>query len=382
MRAIQTMPGSSETAFASLRSLDACAQDASEALQMARQVESLAGQAFAENALGHTFLAFGEFGSALLHAREAHRIAAEIEHQQWRISAHYCLGRIYTAHLAPAPASSALEAGLSLARALGSTFWITTLAAQKGMAQILTRDFPSATATLQEAMPREQQPRNMAERDVAVAWGELALAQGEPDEALQIAGRLLATAPGMAPGQAPQPIPRLLKLQGEALTALSRLDEAVDVLRLAQQGALERNTRPILWTIHRALARAYQLQRRKDLARRELAAARLLVEELATTLDDVSLREQFLQAAVESLPQKKVRIARKASTQPAGGLTAREREVAALVAQGKTSREIADLLVISERTAEAHVGNILGKLGFSARAQIAAWAVENALTSR
>jgi DNA-binding CsgD family transcriptional regulator len=186
----------------------------------------------------------------------------------------------------------------------------------------------------------------------------------------------------MAPGQAPQPIPRLLKLQGEALTALSRLDEAVDVLRLAQQGALERNTRPILWTIHRALARAYQLQRRKDLARRELAAARLLVEELATTLDDVSLREQFLQAAVESLPQKKVRIARKASTQQAGGLTAREREVAALVAQGKTSRDIADLLVISERTAEAHVGNILGKLGFSSRAQIAAWAVETKLTTR
>jgi hypothetical protein len=38
---------------------------------MARQVESLAGQAFAENALGHTFVAFGEFGSALAHAREA-----------------------------------------------------------------------------------------------------------------------------------------------------------------------------------------------------------------------------------------------------------------------------------------------------------------------
>ncbi len=382
MRAIQTMPGSSETAFASLRSLDACAQDASEALQMARQMESLAGQAFAENALGHTFSAFGEFGSALAHAREAQRIAAEIEHQQWLISAHYCLGRIYTALLAPTPSISALEAGLSLARALGSTFWIATLAAHKALAHLLTRDFPSATATLQEAMPREQRPRNMAERDVAVAWGELALALGEPDEALQIAERLLATAPGMAPGETPQPIPRLLKLQGEALTALSRLDEAVDVLRRAKQGALERNARPILWTIHRALARAYQLLRRKDLARRELAAARLLVEELATTLDDVSLREQFLQAAVASLPQKKARAARKASTQSAGGLTAREREVAALVAQGKTSREIADLLVISERTAEAHVGNILGKLGFSARAQIAAWAVENALTSR
>ena len=61
------------------------------------------------------------------------------------------------------------------------------------------------------------------------------------------------------------------------------------------------------------------------------------------------------------------------------GLTAREREVAALVAQGKTNRDIADDLVLSERTIEGHVGNILNKLGFNARAQIAAWAVEKGL---
>ena len=61
------------------------------------------------------------------------------------------------------------------------------------------------------------------------------------------------------------------------------------------------------------------------------------------------------------------------------GLTAREREVAALVAQCKTNRDIADDLVLSERTIEGHVGNILNKLGFNARAQIAAWAVEKGL---
>lgn len=63
----------------------------------------------------------------------------------------------------------------------------------------------------------------------------------------------------------------------------------------------------------------------------------------------------------------------------AGGLTAREREVAALVAQGKSNREIAARLVVTERTAETHVQNILNKLGFSSRAQIAAWAVEQGL---
>jgi non-specific serine/threonine protein kinase len=60
-------------------------------------------------------------------------------------------------------------------------------------------------------------------------------------------------------------------------------------------------------------------------------------------------------------------------------LTARECEVAALVARGRTNREIAAALVISERTADAHVQNILNKLGFSSRAQIAAWAAERGL---
>ncbi|HET9493381.1 MAG TPA: alpha/beta fold hydrolase [Chloroflexia bacterium] len=60
-------------------------------------------------------------------------------------------------------------------------------------------------------------------------------------------------------------------------------------------------------------------------------------------------------------------------------LTRREREVAALVAQGRSNREIADTLVLSERTVESHVSNILSKLGFRSRAQVSAWAVEQGL---
>jgi len=57
----------------------------------------------------------------------------------------------------------------------------------------------------------------------------------------------------------------------------------------------------------------------------------------------------------------------------ASSLTRREREVANLVAEGLTNREIATRLFISERTAESHVEQIRGKLGFHSRAQIAAW---------
>jgi non-specific serine/threonine protein kinase len=57
-------------------------------------------------------------------------------------------------------------------------------------------------------------------------------------------------------------------------------------------------------------------------------------------------------------------------------LTDRQREVAALITRGLTNREIADALIIAERTADTHVQNILNKLGLVSRAQIAAWAVE------
>lgn len=66
-------------------------------------------------------------------------------------------------------------------------------------------------------------------------------------------------------------------------------------------------------------------------------------------------------------------LARLAGTGSAGVLSAREDEVARLVAEGLTNREIAERLFISERTAQNHVQHILAKLDFAGRAQIASW---------
>jgi DNA-binding NarL/FixJ family response regulator len=63
----------------------------------------------------------------------------------------------------------------------------------------------------------------------------------------------------------------------------------------------------------------------------------------------------------------------------ANPLTAREREVAVLLARGLTNRQIAQALVIAEGTAGVHVDHILNKLGFRSRAQVAAWAAEHGL---
>ena len=63
-------------------------------------------------------------------------------------------------------------------------------------------------------------------------------------------------------------------------------------------------------------------------------------------------------------------------------LTRREREVAALVAQGLTNRAVADRLHLSVRTVDTHVDHALAKLGFNNRARLVAWAYESGLLAK
>ncbi len=73
-------------------------------------------------------------------------------------------------------------------------------------------------------------------------------------------------------------------------------------------------------------------------------------------------------------PQRRCRAARTAPGAPA--LTARERQIAELIARGLSNRAIAAELVISPATAARHVANIFSKLGVTSRAQVAAWTAE------
>jgi DNA-binding NarL/FixJ family response regulator len=75
--------------------------------------------------------------------------------------------------------------------------------------------------------------------------------------------------------------------------------------------------------------------------------------------------------------------ARRAHTRErASPLTRREQEVAVLVGQGLSNREIAQALVIAEGTVGVHIGHIFSKLGFRSRTQLALWTVEQDLRAK
>ena len=61
-------------------------------------------------------------------------------------------------------------------------------------------------------------------------------------------------------------------------------------------------------------------------------------------------------------------------------LSPREQEVAALLAHGLSNRQIAERLMVTERTVAAHIEHILDKLGFASRHQVGAWADEHGLS--
>jgi DNA-binding CsgD family transcriptional regulator len=102
------------------------------------------------------------------------------------------------------------------------------------------------------------------------------------------------------------------------------------------------------------------------------AVARLWQD--GTAMSTAAAVRLALGEAVDDGPASSAPLPRAAQDTPAGGLTPREQEVVALLGAGLSNRDIAGKLFISPATAARHVANILAKLGFSSRSQVAVWA--------
>jgi len=112
-----------------------------------------------------------------------------------------------------------------------------------------------------------------------------------------------------------------------------------------------------------------------------LALARAKLTEAELEAEQAAGRALSLEQAIEyaqNLPL--LSSATPASRETSDDLTERERQVAALIARGKSNGEIASQLVVSKRTVEKHIANILSKLALTSRAQIVRWAIDHGLT--
>jgi DNA-binding CsgD family transcriptional regulator len=232
---------------------------------------------------------------------------------------------------------------------------------------------PDATPGRATATP------TLAERVGWYSRAQLALHEDRAHDALTIADFLLATT-GASDTRPENGVPPLLKLRADALLVLNRFDEADATLQSALEAATVLGTKPHLWRIHLALAHLRRQQGDRAAATAHIDAARDEIMVLAATLPDSMMRQQFEAYTHAQLPPQPTLAPQRAKKQRAEGLTLREVEVAQLVQQGKSDRDIADALSLSTRTVSTHVSNILTKLNFTARSQIAAWVTAKGLT--
>ena len=349
------------------------------ALQTAREIDQRSAEAYALLGLGQYLGPRGEYARAFEVVQAGLALSEQIEHHQWMTFGHGELGVLYRELLALPEARQQLEQGLTLAHEIGSWHWIRSFSGFLAPVLLLQHDLTKAEAILTAALEADGAMQTTGQRLVWAARADLALARSDPGQALDITERLIASATNLSDERV---IPRLWKLRGEALARLDRVVEAEAMLRAAQETARAQGLRPSLWRIGVALGRLYQNQGRREEAEQAFASTRTIIEEIAANVPDEQVREEFLRQAIAMLPHVRSLSPDRAAKQTFGGLTMREREVATLIAQGKINREIAEDLVVSERTVESHVSNIMFKLGLHSRRQIRDWAVEKGLISQ
>jgi ATP/maltotriose-dependent transcriptional regulator MalT len=231
---------------------------------------------------------------------------------------------------------------------------------QPGLAQLRLAQgkVDAAAAAIRRALAERADP--VSRPELLPAYVEIMLAAGETDEARYACDELEAVAGGYSSAML------------DAIAAYER--GAVELAAGDAPRALE------------LLRRALDAWRMLD-APYEVARTRVLIGQACRTLDDTDACTLELEAALADFVQlgaapDAARVERLLGRQSDGaeqGLSPRELEVLRLVAAGKSNKEIAGALVISEHTVARHVQNIFGKLRVSSRAAATAFAFEHDL---
>jgi predicted ATPase/DNA-binding CsgD family transcriptional regulator/DNA-binding XRE family transcriptional regulator len=363
-------PTDSETIPANLASLERLLLDV-------RQLGQRVYEPALEQLLGGTLIQLGEFGRAHDYLSSSVAISAELGYHEWHAYGLAWLTQLALEQYDLDGAAQWAERAWSIAKAARST----TLEREVGHKVVRVRAaqgaFAEADDLLAALLPPPDEPleSSLMLRRLRLARAELALARGSHDEALAEVDALIAT----AHNPAKMVLPALWYVRGAALAELRRYDEANAVLAEGFAAAQAGGRRPLASRILAARAAVAIGQRRRAEAATLLDEAHALIDALCATLHEPALRAGFRQRARAALPALPLVTPRQAIKHVFDGLTDRELDVARLIAQGYSNRQIAEALGLSERTVGAHVGNILTKLGLRSRLQVASWAVEKGI---
>jgi predicted ATPase/DNA-binding CsgD family transcriptional regulator len=284
----------------------------------------------------------------------------------------------FAAQSDPATIRPLLEESLALGRELGDQEDIASSLCLLGELALSQADAATARALVEESLAHCQEMGHrygLAQSRSALAgveaWvGNYAAAAGLYESSLRDYDTL-KDSEGMA--RCLEGLASVAAAQGSPVGA-ARLWGAAEALR-------EVSCVPVL-SVWRAPYEAEVAAARNRLDEQTFVTA--WAEGRATTLEQTLTARQLLTHLQKTLPEfpfsgEKPALPRRVIAQKFGGLTEREREVAALLAQGKSNREIAKVLVVHYRTIETHVSNILSKLGCTSRVQIAVWARDKGL---
>ena len=178
-------------------------------------------------------------------------------------------------------------------------------------------------------------------------------------------------AESLATHQAQQNRPGMAELLvGFAATAIARGAPATGARLLAAAAAIGGERVTSAWPATRTEYAHY------------LALVRSQLSEAAFREEEAAGRALSLEQAVEEAQRLPHKTAASATVRAGhDDLSEREREVAALIACGKSNGEIAAELVLSKRTVEKHISSILSKLALTNRAQVVRWAIDSVLTN-